>query len=285
MLTDEKKAHVIVFGNEKGGSGKSTTAMHVAVGLLRLGFSVGTIDLDSHQATLTSYVDNRLRFNHDQNANLPLTDHIHVKRPLRDGNDYMAEMIYRDQERQRVENAIASLMHHDYIVIDTPGSDRFMSIIGHFYADTLVTPMNDSFVDLDLLAKVNPTTFEIEKPSVYAKMVLDLRRQRRKKDDSEIDWIVLRNRLSHLDQKNKRDVGDVLTRLSQTLGFRFAQGFCERVIFRELFLTGRTLLDLKEDKNNPLTMSNIAARQEVRYLIKALLTEKTVSTLSLLQTA
>ena len=33
----KRGAHVIVVGNEKGGSGKTTVAMHLAVGLLRLG--------------------------------------------------------------------------------------------------------------------------------------------------------------------------------------------------------------------------------------------------------
>src|SRR5271170_4560613 len=52
-------AHVIVLGNEKGGSGKSTTAMHVAVALLQAGQRVATIDLDSRQGSFTHYVENR----------------------------------------------------------------------------------------------------------------------------------------------------------------------------------------------------------------------------------
>src|SRR3974390_2950093 len=52
-------AHVIVLGNEKGGSGKSTTAMHVAVALLQAGQRVATIDLDSRQKSFTHYIDNR----------------------------------------------------------------------------------------------------------------------------------------------------------------------------------------------------------------------------------
>src|SRR5438552_13365682 len=52
-------AHVIVLGNEKGGAGKSTTAMHIAVALMSLGQRVATIDLDSRQKSLTHYIENR----------------------------------------------------------------------------------------------------------------------------------------------------------------------------------------------------------------------------------
>ena len=49
--------YVIVVGNEKGGSGKTTLAMHVAIALLKAGQSVGIVDLDSNQHGLTRYVE------------------------------------------------------------------------------------------------------------------------------------------------------------------------------------------------------------------------------------
>jgi len=54
-----RSAHVIVLGNEKGGSGKSTTAMHITVALLKAGQRVATIDLDGRQKTFTHYIENR----------------------------------------------------------------------------------------------------------------------------------------------------------------------------------------------------------------------------------
>lgn len=277
---NSKRARVIVFGNEKGGSGKSTAAMHVAIGLLRLGFKVGTIDLDSHQGTLTSYIKNRWRRVADTGDNLPCPEHIHIDRT--EGSE---KLIQRAQDIRRIEEAVETLSRtNDFIIIDTPGSDRFSSIVGHSFADTLVTPMNDSFVDLDLLAKIRPGTFEIIKSSVYTDMVWDLRAQRLKKDGHMIDWVIMRNRLGHLDNKNKTDVGRVLEAISEPLQFRIAPGFGERVIFRELFLDGLTLLDLQEGRPGALSMSNITARQEVRYLIKMILTDHSVSTLSLLKT-
>jgi len=276
-----RRAHVIVFGNEKGGSGKSTAAMHTAIGLMRLGYKVGTIDLDCHQGTLTSYMSNRWRFVQEKHEGLPSPEHIHIDHP--EGTDLIK---MREDIQWRVDAVIKELSEkNDFIVIDTPGSDRFISIVGHSYADTLVTPMNDSFVDMDLLAKIKPKSHQLIKPSVYAEMIMDLRRQRKAKGEKPLDWVVMRNRLSHIDARNKKEIGITLENLSRVLKFRVAPGFGERVIFRELFLDGLTLLDLKEGGENVLTMSNITARQEVRYLVKMLLPEKSVTTLSLLKTA
>ena len=248
------KPYVIVFGNEKGGSGKSTAALHVAIGLAQQGHKVGTIDLDVRQGTLTRYMENRGR---SPEENLPLTQHIPVLRGT------------EEDERQRLAEAITQLKETcAYIVIDTPGTDNSLSRIGHSYADTLVTPLNDSFIDLDLLAKVDPETHAIIGPSTYSEMVWDMRKQRALRDRGSIDWVVMRNRLSHLDARNKRDMADIVEKLSRRIGFRLARGFGERVIFRELFLQGLTLLD---PKKGGLTMSQIAARQEVRALIDTIL--------------
>jgi len=90
-----------------------------------------------------------------------------------------------------------------------------------------------------------------------------------------VDWVVMRNRLSSLAARNKRDMGTVIEALAKRIGFRTATGLSERVIYRELFLSGLTLLDLKRGasggKTGPsMTMSHVAARQEVRDLVAAL---------------
>lgn len=275
------KAHVIVCGNEKGGSGKSTTAMHIAVGLMRLGYRVGTIDLDCHQASFTHYTQNRLRYMKDNNEVLPCSEHILLEKiENRDTLQTQAA------EQYQIDDAIQKLsVNNDIIIIDTPGSDRYLSIMGHSYADTLVTPMNDSFVDLDLIAKIDPQTYEMTKTSIYTDMVHDLRRQRQKKDGHVMKWVLMRNRLSHLNAQNKHDIGQILENISPELGFNLVQGFGERVIFREMFLKGMTLLDLKSGGRKIKSLSNLTARQEVRALIKAIIPDKSVSTLSLLKTA
>lgn len=274
------KAHIIVVGNEKGGSGKSTVAMHTAIGLLRLGYKVGTVDLDAHQATLTNYMKNRWQYLRETREDLPLPEHVHIDRA---DTNTVAEN--REQERWRVETVVRELSEkNDFIVIDTPGSDRFISVVGHSLADTLVTPMNDSYVDLDLLAKIDPHTHKMQKPSIYTEMVWDLRRQREKKDGRSIRWFVMRNRLSATDARNKLEIGRIVDELQGPLGYVLAPGFSERVIFRELFLQGLTLLDIRENAGKSLSMSNINARQEVRHLVRLILPQKDVSTLSLLKT-
>lgn len=276
----EKKAHIVVVGNEKGGSGKSTVAMHIAIGLLRLGYNVGTIDLDSHQATFTNYMKNRWNQVSKTRQEMPSPEHVHIDRA-----ESASVTENRDQERWRVETVVQELsVKHDFIVIDTPGSDRYMSLIGHSLADTLVTPMNDSFIDLDLIAKIAPDTYQMLKPSIYTEMVWDLKRQREKKDGRTIQWFLMRNRLSALESRNREDIGRIVQELQGPLGYTLAPGFSERVIFRELFLTGLTLLDLKEGTKATLSMSNINARQEVRHLVRMILPRKDVSTLSLLKT-
>ncbi len=261
-----RRARVIVLGNEKGGSGKSTVAMHLVVGLLREGVRVGTIDVDSRQATLTRYLENRAQSMERLKLPLPMPDHRLVPRSKLSGEAAVAD------ETARLEAAIAELSPAcEAIVVDTPGSDQTMSRVAHSYADTLVTPMNDSFVDLDLIAKVEPVSLRIICPSAYSAMVWEQRKVRARRDGQSIDWIVVRNRLAAVDARNKRNMTQSLDALSRRFGFRQAAGLGDRVVFRELFLLGLTLLDLRERGiQTPLTMSHVAGRMEVRALLAAI---------------
>lgn len=260
-------ATVIVLGNEKGGSGKSTTAMHVIVGLLREGYVVGAMDLDARQGTLAGYFDNRRIYCAKQGLTLPHPTYRAIERSNLDGRRE-AEA----DERARFEAAIGSLLDTcDVIVVDTPGSDSYLSRLGHSFADILITPINDSFVDLALLGRIESDTNRVLSPSSYSEMVWEQKKVRALRDGGSIDWIVMRNRLAALDSRNKRNMDEALEALSARLGFRLAHGFSERVIFRELFLKGLTLLDIREEGADvELTMSHIAALQEVRNLLHVL---------------
>lgn len=257
----QNTAHVIVVGNEKGGSGKSTVSMHLIVSLLRGGLRVGTIDLDARQATLTRYIENRKVYAEKHGITLPMPEHY----PLLPSGDQP-----RDEEILR--NIIRDLQTRcDTIVIDTPGSDTYLSRAGHSYADTLITPLNDSFIDLDVLARVDPDTMQIKGYSHYAAMVFEVKKRRAVRDGGQIAWVVLRNRLSHLAARNKQDMERLVAELSDRLRFVHIQGLGERVIFRELFLTGLTLLDLNKDGVElEMSMSHVAAKQELRALLDAI---------------
>lgn len=260
-----KGAFVVVVGNEKGGSGKSTTAMHIIVALLRMGFTVGSLDLDVRQQTLTHYFNNRSK-QLARTPGLPMPQHQALA--ASDNNDRTAAMA---EEQQALHSAIMSIARCDFVVIDTPGSDSNLSRLGHTYADCLVTPINDSFIDLDLLVAVDGETYDVERPSCYAEMVFEQRKLRLLREKQTMDWVVLRNRLSHVAARNKVSVGNVLEQVARTQGFRLAPGFGERVIYRELFLKGLTLFDLRQDKiDMTVKMSHVSARAEVRGLLKTL---------------
>lgn len=259
-------AHIIVVGNEKGGSGKSTTAMHLATALIRMGHRVGAIDLDLRQRSLGRYLENRRAEIAASGIDLPMPDF----RPLPRIDESTKEPNEDPDDRDLREAAAALEGRADFLVIDCPGSHTRLSQIAHSMADTLVTPMNDSFVDFDLLARIDGAADRIVGPSVYSEMVWTARQMRARAGLDPIDWIVIRNRLGPQQMHNKRRMGDALGKLSKRIGFRVAPGFSERVIFRELFPRGLTLMDLKDLGPGGLSVSNVAARQEVRNLIAAL---------------
>jgi len=261
-------AHVIVLGNEKGGSGKSTTAMHVAVALLQAGQRVATVDLDSRQKSFTHYVENRRDWARRARIDLQVPVHYCVARGLGVRLDEIEA-----QEFAAFAEAVSAVdQTHDFIVIDTPGVDSYLMRLAHSMADTLITPLNDSFVDFDVLGTVDPATFEVTGLSHYTEMVREARRQRRLVDGGLTDWVVVRNRLSVLGSRNKQLVGEGVQKLSSQLGFRSADGFAERVVYREFFPRGLTALDdLNEDTlGRQPNQSHETARDEVMRLIDAL---------------
>lgn len=252
-------AHLIVTGNEKGGSGKSTTAMHLATALARAGHRVGAVDLDLRQRTLGRYIENRRAWLAREGRALPGP----VLSDLPEGPD----------DDRRLAVALERVEDCDFVVIDCPGAHTRLSQLAHALAATLVTPLNDSFVDFDLLARIDPATGRVLGPSVYAEMVWQARQARAAAGLRPLDWLVLRNRVGAQAMHNKRRMGDALDQLARRIGFRVVPGLSERVIYRELFPRGLTLLDLRdlgEGGAGALTLSNVAARQELRDLIAAL---------------
>ncbi len=263
----KKRAHVIVVGNEKGGCGKTTTSMHLIVSLMRLGFKMGSIDIDSRQRSLTRYIENRKKTMETRGIALPVPKHVVVsKSPFESKADIEAD------EKQRFYQAMGQILYSsDFVLIDSPGNDTYLSRLAHSFADTVITPINDSFVDLDVLANVDGTTLQIVKPSIYSEMIWEQKMKRAKRDGRAIEWIVMRNRLSNLAARNKVNMEKVLQALSRRLGFRVAPGFGERVIFRDMFLQGLTVLDvIDKGTSRSITMSHITARQEVRDLLNVL---------------
>lgn len=263
-----RQAHVVVVGNQKGGAGKSTVAMHLAVALMRMGKRTGVLDLDVRQRTLTRYVENRVR-HIASGVQLPSPQLLEVRESRARQLD-AAEA----EEGTAFKAALRRLGETcDFIVVDSPGGDSFLSRQAHACADTLVTPLNDSFVDFDVLGDIDAVREDVIRPSVYSEMVWEARKSKAASLRTPIDWVVLRNRTSTscIEAKNKRRVGDALKALSNRIGFRLAPGLSERVIFRELFPQGLTLLDLDTPGGaGEMRMTHLAARQELRDLFVTL---------------
>ncbi len=263
----DKSAHKIVFGNEKGGTGKSTLAMHVAIDLAQRGNRVAVLDLDSRQQSTARFIENRERFlkSHDYDLAMPAIRTLH-RSTATDKAQQQAE------DQRTLQQALEAFdSSSDFIVFDCPGSYTYLSRLAHALANTLVTPINDSFIDLDLIGQVDPDSYTVEKLSHYAEVVWESRKFRSASEKDPIDWVIARNRLATLDSLNNRRVDAALASLQKRIMFRYVPGLNERVIFRELFPKGLTMMDLGTVKEfGKLQVSHVAARSEVRALVNAL---------------
>ena len=289
--------HVVVIGNQKGGSGKSTFAMHIIVALLQAGKRVACFDLDLNQQTLTRYLGNRLEWDREHEQKLELPDYYPVReevayrKPWSRGTDlrqFISQFTKtgRSHEDDLMDSSafgqsadlsqfvsqlrqIGRAHRHDFIVIDTPGGVQHLNLIAHGMADTLITPINDSFFDLDVLVAIERSDLEPQ-PSVYAKMVWRALEARRKVSGRATDWIVIRNRLEAVETNNQRQITRVLDVIQRTLGFRVARGLLERPVYREFFAAGLTVFDSvegfksAEESNQP----DLLARLEVQNLMR-----------------
>jgi chromosome partitioning protein len=265
--TQARSAHVIVVGNEKGGSGKSTVAMHIAIALIKSGQRVVTIDLDARQKSFTHYIENRRAWAKRVARDLEIPDHICIGRvsyPTAEDEAAGCKALADAVETFKCSSS--------FVVIDTPGHDGYLTRHAHSLADTLITPLNDSFVDFDVLGTVDPETFGVSGTSHYSQMVEEARGRRYLLDHVTPDWVVLRNRLSMLGSRNRRLVGEGLQELSLMYNFRCIDGLAERVIFREFFPRGLTAVDDLDEitLGTRPTMSHVSARREMQMLLSAM---------------
>jgi chromosome partitioning protein len=258
---------VIVVGNEKGGAGKSTLAIHIVVGLLHAGKTVAVIDLDLRQLSLAHFFANRAIWMAANGQTLPMP----ILPDLGDGK--ALAKAGEDEQLARFNAAFADAQGVDYILIDTPGGDTILSRTAHGLADQIVTPMNDSFVDFDLLGQIDPVTLDLLKPSIYSESVWEARKHRAitQGRNATIDWIVVANRLAVAVARNRQRLDERLEKLSKRVGFRVGPGLRDRVIYRELFPFGLTVADLNDDiRPVSVSLAHVSARQEMRNLMQAL---------------
>jgi chromosome partitioning protein len=261
------QASVIVIGNEKGGAGKSTIAIHTAVGLLHAGAKVAVLDLDLRQQTMGHFFANRRAWLTANDAVAPMP----IEHPVSSDGAALARASDEEALARFQEAFDESSQGADFVLIDTPGADTAISRAAHGLADLIVTPMNDSFVDFDMLGVVDPVTLELTRHSLYSETVWNSRKARAAKDRKMIDWVVLRNRLAPTEARNRKRLDQRVQALSRKVGFRVGPGLRDRVIYRELFPFGLTVADLSP-QIRPVAMSlqHVAARQELRAVMSAL---------------
>lgn len=258
------RPYIVVFANEKGGTGKSTLSFHALVALLQRGYAVGSIDTDIRQATLSRYIDNRARTTGLQGERILLPRHVRIPAPDDDGAPSGPEPV------AALRTALSGFAGCDFVVVDTPGSANALARYAIAQADTLISPINDSYVDIDVLAALDMGRREVVGPSAFTRLVWECSNRRAAAGLAPIDWIVLRNRLTHIESQNKRDIADLMGKLANRIGFRVAAGFGERVIYRELFHSGLTVLDGDAASSRRLSPSHAAAAAEMAGLLGAI---------------
>ena len=259
-------ARVIVIGNEKGGAGKSTIAVHLATALLHGGASVAVVDLDLRQRSTAHFFEHRLAWTAANGVVLPQIEALNLAEdPVALAEAPAAEQLASFQA------VFESGLNADFLIIDTPGGHTPLSVSAHGRADLIVTPMNDSFVDFDMLGEIDPVSLDLIRPSLYALTVWEARKAKAASSRRSLKWVVLRNRLAPVEARNRRRVEERLTALSRRAGFVIGPGLRDRVIYRELFPFGLTVADLSS-KVRPVavSLSHLAARQELRALMHGL---------------
>ena len=252
--SERQPGRIIVFSNLKGGTGKSTTALSVIVGLLRRGKSVASLDLDMDQEALSRYLFNRTRFAKLTKLRIGMPDHHRFTEIDPGGNG--AELSTRlDILSGLIDNLVAE---NDYLVIDCPSLDNPLTRAVTARADVLTSPVNESFLDIDVIGEVRGSPPTVTRVGPFAEMIGAEMQRRRDEGIDQLEWIVVRNRRNPSATRHTAAIGTVLGELSRNLSFRVADGFVDRLIFRELFLVGLSILDLRKD--DPLIASNSSHR-------------------------
>lgn len=259
-MTADKKAHVIVVSNEKGGTGKSTISMHLAISLLQEGYHVGVVDLDGRQGTLSKYIANRIKYCQSRKLDLPIPE-LYSYAPQED-----LDLIKASKEN--INRRIQELgREYDALIIDTPGTKNYLFDEAHKHADTLITPMTDSLIDLNVMADIDFESSTIGRPGHYASFIWDVKKEMAANGHPYLNWIVVGNKTSPYNSKNKNAVFEYLERLGKLYGFRFTPGLKDRLIYKELFLEGLTVLDMQHEQlKMRMTMSHIAAKREIKSI-------------------
>jgi chromosome partitioning protein len=234
---------VVAFANEKGGVGKTTLAFHTCVALCHAGKRVLAIDLDHRQGSLSHALENRDVVSRKLRLDLPRPTWTALVQQS-------GSMLIQEIQRLGAQA--------DFIILDLQGADSRVGRRAIAIADQLVTPVNSSALDLGLLARFDPIGGQFRRLGPFGQLISDIRSVRQSLNFPPLDWLVVPNRLQHAKSRNSERFAQALQVAAEHAQFRIADGFGERLVFRELFAMGLTALDL------PLMPQAIRAPREAR---------------------
>lgn len=231
-VSRNKTAHapIILFANEKGGVGKTTLVFNTAIDLCNRGYRVLAIDLDFRQRSLARAIENRMASNRCLGLDLPVPKVCVLQQPS-------GPMLVQELNRLGSDR--------DVILIDAPGHDSPVARRAMALAQTIVTPINPSFFDLDVLGHFDPVSLKFRKPGPFAQAILDIRAEQMRRNLLPARWIIAKNRIRGAERSHNKRIEPMLAQLSDQLGLTIAEGLTERVAYRSLLQYGFTISDIK----------------------------------------
>jgi len=177
-------------------------------------------------------------------------------------------MLAQQNDNELEEKLRMARIRHSFIIIDVGGHDSPLARRAIFMADTIVTPVNDSFIDLDMLGRIDPRSGAFKTLGNFARLVEHLKEPGLAIRPKPLDWVVMQNRSRSLGTKNEIKVREALEKIAPVAGFRLVPGLRERVTYRELFPQGLTLFDL--EMLPQLGRMQLQARAEIWAMLRAL---------------
>ena len=251
----------MVWGNAKGGVGKSTLALHFSLQCMHEKLSVACLDADGDQGTLFRSIENRKQYCKRNNISFPVPEMIRFC-PSAYANTSLAI--------EAIDAVLEQCAHFDIIVIDTQGSDTPVGRYIHQQCQVLISPLTDSLLDLDLfvnISQIQENSHHTLPLGSYAHMVWEQRLSKISQTQEHLEWVVVRNRMGGQISPTQMQLEKILKSLAPRVGFHIGPSIGDRSIFRELFPCGLTVMD----REGLTTLAHITARQEIKSVTQFVL--------------